>query len=37
MIEPVIHDERNAPTGLKFTKEHDIITLADERTIGMPL
>ncbi len=34
---PEIHDERNAPTGLKFTEEYVIITLADERTIGMPL
>ncbi len=34
---PEIHDERNAPTGLKFTEEYIIITLADERTIGMPL
>ncbi|MDE2857661.1 MAG: DUF2442 domain-containing protein [Chloroflexota bacterium] len=34
---PEIHDERNAPTGLKFSEEYVIITLADERTIGMPL
>ena len=34
---PEIHDERNVPTGLKFTEEYVIITLADERTIGMPL
>lgn len=34
---PEIHDERNVPTGLNFTEEYVIITLADERTIGMPL
>lgn len=35
--EPVIHDARNAPMSLSFTEEYVIITLADERTIGMPL
>ncbi|MCY4069809.1 MAG: DUF2442 domain-containing protein [Chloroflexi bacterium] len=37
MKAPEIHDERNAPTDLKFNEEYVIITLADERTIGMPL
>ena len=34
---PVIHDERNRPTGVTFTAEYVVIDLADGRTIGMPL
>ena len=34
---PVIHDERNRPTGVTFTEKRVVIALADGRTIGMPL
>ena len=35
--EPVIHDTRNEPQGLSFTKTHVMVELADGRIIGVPL
>ena len=35
--EPVIHDSRNEPQGLSFTKTHVMVELADGRIIGVPL
>ena len=36
-IAPVIHDERNRPTGLRFDADFVTIDLADARAIMLPL